>query len=582
MGRLFLLGLFVVVITYCQVQGATVDRDGYHPSPHGAAGGRSESRQPNIDWNARAQADLAKTLKVWPKWTSAKNVILFIGDGMGVSTLTAGRFFRAQKVTMDREENAALSWEDFPYSGLIKTYNTDQATPDSAGTATAFMCGVKARAGVIGVNQNVPKGDCASTAGNTVRSFLHYGQDAGKWAGVVTTTRITHATPASGYAHSANRDWESDSDIPEDQNSCVDIAAQLIRDPDNQALKVVLGGGRREFLPNDFPDPEYPTANGSRADGANLIDEWLDIKSQSGLPASAYQYVDRQSNFDAVDPAETQYLFGLFEPSHMAFEADRSEDRWGEPSLAEMVEKTLNIMQNSPDGYVLLVEGGRIDHGHHATNAYRALMDVVALQDAVETAVNMTSEDDTLIVLTADHSHTFTVGGYPKLDNDIMGIVVEPDDSVSLADDGKPYLTLTYANGPGYFSHRAGFNISEGLYGEPRKDLTGEDTTDKAFVQDAGIPLISESHGGEDVAVYASGPMSQLFVGQHEQNYIAHAIMYTACIGDNKEMCEAPIPPPDCLMAMAVGTGTGSTVVGNVFLLLSSLVMGFWLLIKGQ
>jgi alkaline phosphatase len=114
-------------------------------------------------------------------------------------------------------------------NGALQTYNTDAQVPDSAGTATAIFCGEKARDGVIGVNQNVVLGNCSTLAGNEIPSIIHHSIEAGKWTGVVSTARITHATPAAAYAHSPHRDWESIGDIDEaDRVKCTDIAYQLI------------------------------------------------------------------------------------------------------------------------------------------------------------------------------------------------------------------------------------------------------------------------------------------------------------------------------------------------------------------
>ena len=111
----------------------------------------------------------------------------------------------------------------------------------------------------------------------------------------------------------------------------------------------------------------------------------------------------------------------------MQYEADRPEDTGGEPSLAQMTKLAVNILSRNSDGYFLLVEGGRIDHGHHDNNAYRALTDGIAFADAVEVADKMTNQNDTLIIVTADHSHTFNFSGYPSRGNPILGKVNSND-----------------------------------------------------------------------------------------------------------------------------------------------------------
>jgi len=157
----------------------------------------------------------------------AKNVILFLGDGMGVTTTSAAR-------NLLGGEEKALSFENFPYTGLSKTYSVDKIVPDSACTATAYLCGVKGQEGTIGVNGQVPRTDCKVMLDESthVDSIAKWALEAGKWAGLVTTTRVTHASPSGVYAHIAERDWENDAEVVSDcgANSGVqDIAYQLAR-----------------------------------------------------------------------------------------------------------------------------------------------------------------------------------------------------------------------------------------------------------------------------------------------------------------------------------------------------------------
>src|SRR5690606_39068524 len=168
-------------------------------------------------------------------------------------------------------------------------------------------------------------------------------------------------------------------------------------------------------------------------------------------------------------------------------------------------------------GYVLVVEAGRIDHAHHAGNAFRALTDTIALAEAVQVAVELTDEADTLVLVTADHGHTLTFAGYPARGNPILDKVhnVNRDGERVLARDGlgQPYTTLGYANGPGYRGHDAdGADIT--YWGAPegfsartgRPDLTDVDTGDQYYQQEAVVPLYDETHGGQDVGVWARGP----------------------------------------------------------------------------
>ncbi len=441
-----------------------------------------------------------------PKPNKAKNVILFVGDGMGLSTIAAARILEGQRNGATGEENR-LSFERLPYVALSKTYSVDGQTPDSAPTMTAMVSGIKTNQGVIGVTQYARYNDCASADGQGVASILEIAEALGLATGIVSTARITHATPAATYAHTPNRDWESDAELSAEAkaNGCKDIARQLIEFPYGNGLEVALGGGRSYFLPNTVADPEDAGSFGRRRDGRNLPQEWA---ARSGAA-----YVWNSAQFDAINPRRTRKLLGLFERSHMEYEQDRAKDTGKEPTLAAMTHKAIEVLQanNNGKGYFLMVEGGRVDHGHHAGNALRALADTIALSDAVRTARTLTSADDTLVIVTADHSHVFTVAGYPDRGNDILGKVVT-EGRLALADDGKPYTTLGYSNGPGYRG------------GNGRPDLTLANTAHPDFLQEATLPLGSETHAAEDVGIYASGPGAHAFQGVVEQNVIFHVM----------------------------------------------------------
>jgi alkaline phosphatase len=465
----------------------------------------------------------------------AKNVIVFLGDGMGVSTVTAARIFEGQLRGEPGEENQ-LAFEDFPHVALLKTYTTDQQTPDSAGTITAIVAGTKTRAGVLSVDRKVERGDFASVTGHELRTIVERAEERGLATGLVTTTTVTHATTGALYAHSPDRDWQSDDMLAPEARAAAfpDIARQLVEFPLGDGIEVALGGGRQHFRPRELPDPGFPERAGRRLDGRDLTAEWV-----AGRENAAYVW-NRQQLLE-TDPEKVDHLLGLFDPSHLHFEADRRADGGGEPSLSEMTAVAISILRRNPKGFFLMVEGGRIDHAHHSGNAYRALTDTIEFSNAIRVALNSTDCDDTLIIATADHSHVFTMAGYPTRGNDILGKVVsngprgESPDGYSRDSLGRPYTTLGYQNGPGASSavlERGGGAIHQqrgdlGIRGEGqgRPDLTDVDTSDPDFLQEAAVPLYYETHGGEDVAVYATGPGSDLFHGVQEQHYIYHAMV---------------------------------------------------------
>ncbi len=436
---------------------------------------------------------------------------------MGVATVTAARILDGQSRGEPGEENF-LAFERLPYLALSKTYSANQQTPDSAPTMNAMMTGVKTNDGIFGFGEAVRRKETRweDIQAHRLVTLLELAEDRGLSTGVVTTARLTHATPGACYAHTPEREWESDADLPFGTD-VPDIARQLLEFSYGDGLEVAMGGGRRAFLPESVTDGEGK--QGRRKDRRDLTREWLQQYTNAA-------YVWNSAQFQQIDPATTDHLLGLFESSDMEYEADRGNDRAGEPSLTEMTEKAIRILSKNPKGYFLHVEAGRIDHGHHAGNAYRALTDTVELSNAVRKAMEMVDLEETLIIVTADHSHVFTMAGYPKRGNPILGKVVEPGETEpALAKDDKPYTTLSYANGRGFHMLERGGDTS---YREPinagRADLADIDTTDEGFHQEALVPLQMESHGGEDVAIYAGGPMAHLFHGVQEQHYIFHVM----------------------------------------------------------
>ena len=435
---------------------------------------------------------------------SAKNVVFFLGDGMGISTITAARIFAGQLQGANGEE-FDLAFDRFDNVALIKTYNTDAQVPDSAGTITAIMAGQKTRIGVVGVAANVARDDCVAALDNPLPSIAELAEERGLRTGIVSTARITHATPAGSYAHSPNRNWEDSASLPAEAKAagCTDIAQQLLDTPHGDGPDVILGGGRAHFLPDSMVDPEYSKKNGKRDDGRNLIEQWL----QGG---SGREYVWNRQDFLALTERRAKgegasgQVMGLFEPSHMQFEADRASDPAGEPSLLEMTQFALAEMQKSERGYFLLVEAGRIDHAHHGSNAYRALADTVELSEAVQWVVDHVDLNDTLILVTADHSHTMTISGYPRRGNPILGLVESQPGKLAKDATGLPYTTLSYANGGGYKKRRP--------------DLTEVDTAALNYQQLGTIPMYAETHAGEDVAAFAVGVNADKVRGVMEQN----------------------------------------------------------------
>ncbi|BDI59987.1 alkaline phosphatase [Qipengyuania nanhaisediminis] len=424
----------------------------------------------------------------------AKNVIVFIGDGMGISTITAARIYAGQKLGGSGEEHV-LPFETFDNVALVKTYNTNAQVPDSAGTATAIHSGEKTRIGFLGVGPQAERGSCAGTLAHPLPLLGEEVAERGLALGIVSTARITHATPASVYARATERGWESLVEATDEDGGaqCEDIATQLV----GFDFDVALGGGAGAFYGSE--------AGGWRREaGADLPAGWA--------ARTGGTYVTTAEELAAA-PMDAP-VFGLFAQSHMTFMAERAADPAegaSEPTLTDMTAQAIARLGTDPEGYYLMVESGRIDHAHHGGYAGVALEEAVEFARAIQYAIDNTDPEETLIMVTADHSHVFTIAGYPRRGNDILGLVVPPADETggtdepALAEDGKPYTTLGYGNGPGAIANMAERPM-------PETGITAR--------QQSAIPTSGETHAGEDVALYAQGPGAHRARGVIEQNVI--------------------------------------------------------------
>lgn len=208
-------------------------------------------------------------------------------------------------------------------------------------------------------------------------------------------------------------------------------------------MRVVLGGGRKYFRPKGTRDEEHGNkswAQGLRGDGRDLIAEWKQRHENAGHKA---QYVWNLTDFEGVDSAQTDYLLGLFEPNHITYEFERENrtvNPGGDPPLKDLAKKAVEILRKNDKGFFLLVEGGRIDHGHHMGAAQVALKEAIGFSDAVAEVASMTSEDDTLLVVTGDHGHVFTIAGYSSRGSNILGVQVQGQTSRSTREAKKVQL----------------------------------------------------------------------------------------------------------------------------------------------
>jgi alkaline phosphatase len=424
----------------------------------------------------------------------ARNVIFFLGDGMGINTLTAARIYAVG-------EAGELTIDTLPESAFVKTYSNDAQVTDSAASMSAYMTGVKQNNGVISMSGDTraiaPAADGGSrcTNGQAVPTLLELAKARGLATGVVTMTSVTDATPAATYAHACHRKLQNQ------------IAAMMV--PGGAGYNAALGGARDGGLDLVFGGgSQYfqpATAGGKRSDGRDLLAE---------LQARGYRVAHDAAGFAALAPS-SQPAIALFAQDDLAYDAERDPAR--QPSLAEMTRKAVSLLgQRSDKGFFLMVEGGLIDHALHGTRAKRALQETVAFDAALKAAIDEMKKVDpglkhTLIVATADHDHTLLINGYSPRSGPttagkpgVLGLVRSlPDGKVKLDKDGAPYAILGFGTG----EHRVqGSRASQ-------SGLTDAIVSADDYHQEAVVHTKSETHGGADVYLGATGAGAELFRG---------------------------------------------------------------------
>lgn len=286
---------------------------------------------------------------------------------------------------------------------------------------------------------------------NHLSSIADWAQKAGKSTGFITTTSLTHASPAGLYAKVANRFWESDNDIPEDirqQGPCLDMAQQLIKQAPGRNFDVMMGGGMGKFLPNTEVDAHG--LPGERLDGRNLLNLWKDMHPRGAL-------VSNRDELLKLNVTKVSKIMGIFQSKLMDYHTFANPAK--QPSLSEMTQVALELLSRNEKGYFIFIEGGLIDYGNHYNKPIISLDETLELEKAVDLAVNLTNPEDTLIVVSSDHGHPLTIAGYPGRGTDILGLNQNDVDS-----NGVKYATLNYAAGPRQYLDDKGQRINlEGI-----------------------------------------------------------------------------------------------------------------------
>ena len=427
-----------------------------------------------------------------------KNVVFLIADGFGPASETLARAAYGRPLALDAIR-----------TGAVSTDATDSRVTDSAASATAYACGIKTYNGGIAVAPD----------GAPCRTVLEAARDAGLATGLVATSRVTHATPAAYAAHVPQRADEAE------------IAAQMVA----ARLDVLFGGGARFFAP--------AAQGGSRTDGRDLRREML---------AQGVVVTTTRAGFDALRDAPAAALLA---PDHMAYEIDRDETgdslRAGEPSLAEMATKALDLLAATPQGrsrgFFLMVEGSRIDHAGHANDAPAHLRDILAYDAAVAAVLDWARRDGaTLVVSTADHETGGLAlgrdGVYAYDPAPLLAATVSAERlAARLAEPGADGAALVRealgADSPGADSLAAG--------DAARLDAARDAAAHTAAFREtldrrAGIAWTTSGHTAVDVGLFAFGPGAEAFRGSMPNDAVGRATF--AALG---------LPPPPAAQAAA-------------------------------
>jgi alkaline phosphatase len=280
-------------------------------------------------------------------------VILFVGDGMGLAQREAARLAaggQAGRLAMDQLEELCL----------VTTHAANALTTDSAAGATAWSAGCKTNNKFLAVGP-----DSAA-----VRTILEHARDAGYGTGLVTTTTLTHATPAAFAAHLSDRGAEAR------------IAEQMLA----TRPQVMLGGGRAFWAHRSQPGSK-------REDERDLLAE---------ARSAGYEVVQSAAELARLDLSRPRQLLGLFADGHLPYQYDRQDDQV--PELAALTRTALEVLDHNERGFFLMVEGGRIDHACHDNDANRAVWEAIAFDQAVAEGIQYARRrNDTLVIAVADH-----------------------------------------------------------------------------------------------------------------------------------------------------------------------------------
>ena len=371
-----------------------------------------------------------------------KNIIILLGDGMGAAQRTAARivaggYAQGKVIT-------PLAMDTFPVSGMVKTASLNSMVTDSAPGMTAYVSGNKNNNNEEGVFPDDTTDPFDNPRIEYLSEYLHRTQ--GKALGLVTTADVFDATPAGNAVHTSNR------------GAGTGIVDQFLDDRELTGLTVLMGGGRKWFLPATVPGSargdrtDYAFSN-TEAHTADIVKRWgaapgkidKDRDLLADFQATGFRYAADKTALDAIDPAKTERLLGLFSYSNMNVALDKIDGRrakqkgvsarvvddYGfpdQPMLDEMATKALAVLERQKNGFVLMIEGASIDKQAHNMDTERWLLDTIEFDRAIKVAQEFARRrGDTLVIVTADHecSGVALIGGSVVSDARLQELVLE-------------------------------------------------------------------------------------------------------------------------------------------------------------
>ncbi|MGP4039746.1 alkaline phosphatase [Gracilibacillus sp. D59] len=386
-----------------------------------------------------------------------ENIIYMIPDGFSADYASNYRVYKGEDAVWDAH-----------LKGMYTTHSANADITDSAAAGTAMATGVKTDNGVIGLDPE----------GNELSTILEASEEDGKSSGLVATSTITHATPASFVAN------------VEDRNNQTEIARQYI----SSEVDVLLGGGQNMFLPE---------ADGGNQEELNLIEQ---------AQESGFTYTETREELlesTDIDVEEGEKLLGLFAEDALSPELHR--DQTEEPSLAEMTEASIDVLNQDKDGFFLMVEGSQIDWAGHANDAAWAMSDVAAFEEAVEAAMEFAKQDGkTLVIVGGDHDTggmTTGSGAYSGLNADILNNVTATGDFMAAQ------LNEDRSNAKEIVEEHTNLTLTEAEVQSIQNASDAALAINHVVSDHASVGWTSTNHTGADIPIYAYGPQSDKFTG---------------------------------------------------------------------